>query len=72
MGMVVEGNAIGRSAANEPFGPAVVDLAVGVAVFDRLLDIEATQTALATTELGVRGPDEALDLHRRSLLGHAS
>lgn len=73
--MVVDGlesDAIGRSAANEPFGPAVVDLAVCMAVSDCLLNVGAIQTALATTELGVLRPDESLDPHRRSLLGHVS
>lgn len=64
----LEGRSIGSFACDKPLRPPVVDLAVGVPLADRQLDVGSVQTTLTAPGLGVLGPDEALDLHEvRSL-----
>lgn len=59
----LERRSIGRLAGHEPFGAAVVGLAVDVPDADRLLDVRSAEATLAKPHLGMIGPDEALDLH---------
>lgn len=63
----LEGHAGRRLTADEPFGATVVDLALQMAILDRLLDIARIKSALSEAVLRVFGPDEAPNLHGRSL-----
>lgn len=65
----LEGRAVSGHATDQPLRPSVVDLPVGMAVFDRLLDLWLVEAPFANAYLRVFGPDETLDLHDGSLWG---
>jgi hypothetical protein len=60
----LEGDALGSPPAYEPFGAAVVDLALGMVLHDRPLDIGCIEPTLPETIFGMLSPNEALDSHR--------
>jgi hypothetical protein len=60
----LEWDIFGGFTGQERFGATVVDLAVVVAARDRVLDRSAIQVPLLASELGMIGPDEAVDGHR--------
>lgn len=59
----LESHSAGRHFAYEPFGAAVIDLALGMAILDCVLDIGCVESALPNPIFSVLGPYKALDLH---------
>jgi hypothetical protein len=68
MGVVVDDDEVSpicKQAIDQPVSTAAIDLAAGVAVADRALQLEAIEQSFAAPILGVGRPDEAFDGHRR-------